>query len=176
MVLVETIRTVLTWPTIVQLMMAQMSLIVLFKWQVMELLCAWVPLICLIPQMCREHLSALVLLLFQKFRLHQESSHSTSLGMTLIVVYNVSFFSSIIEKKHKLISSLLTCHFPTAKISSPLSQYYIVRNPRYTNQGKFLKLSDFLAMGMDKDLSGVMIIIEVKLSLKISLILIWSES
>ncbi|KAG2579786.1 hypothetical protein PVAP13_6NG348900 [Panicum virgatum] len=46
------------------------------------------------------------------------------------------------------------------KISSPLSQYYIIRNPRYTNQGKFLKLSDFLAMGMDKDLSGVMIIIE----------------
>jgi len=75
-------------------------------------------------------------------------------------------------KKHKLISSLLTCHFPTAKISSPLSRYDMVRNPRYTNQGKFLKLSDFLAMGMDKDLSGVMIIIEVKLSLKISLILI----
>jgi len=48
----------------------------------------------------------------------------------------------------------------------------MVRNPRYTNQGKFLKLYDFLAMGMDKDLSGVMIIIEVKLSLKISLILI----
>ncbi|XP_039855608.1 glycerophosphodiester phosphodiesterase GDPDL4-like isoform X2 [Panicum virgatum] len=46
------------------------------------------------------------------------------------------------------------------KISSPLSRYYMVRNPRYTNQGKFLKLYDFLAMGMDKDLSGVMIIIE----------------
>ena len=75
-------------------------------------------------------------------------------------------------KKHKLIISLLTCPFPTAKISSPLSRYYVVRNPRYTNQGKFLKLSDFLAMGMDKDLSGVMIIIEVILLLEISLILI----
>ncbi|KAF8654544.1 hypothetical protein HU200_061737 [Digitaria exilis] len=48
----------------------------------------------------------------------------------------------------------------TPKMSSPVSQYYLVRNPRYANQGKFLKLSDFLAMGMDKDLSGVMIIIE----------------
>ncbi|KAJ1269064.1 hypothetical protein BS78_07G181800 [Paspalum vaginatum] len=46
------------------------------------------------------------------------------------------------------------------KISSPVSEYYLVRNPRYTNQGKFLKLSDFLAIGMDKDLSGVMITIE----------------
>ncbi|RCV31745.1 hypothetical protein SETIT_6G202800v2 [Setaria italica] len=46
------------------------------------------------------------------------------------------------------------------KISSPVSDYYLVRNPRYTNQGKFLNLSDFLAIGMDKDLSGVMIIIE----------------
>ncbi|RLN04015.1 glycerophosphodiester phosphodiesterase GDPDL4 isoform X1 [Panicum miliaceum] len=55
------------------------------------------------------------------------------------------------------------------KISSPLSQYYIVRNPRYANQGKFLKLSDFLAMGMDNDLSGVMIIIENAASLAKSL-------
>ncbi|XP_066395286.1 glycerophosphodiester phosphodiesterase GDPDL4-like isoform X2 [Miscanthus floridulus] len=46
------------------------------------------------------------------------------------------------------------------KISSPVSGYSLVRNPRYTNQGKFLKLSDFLAIAMDKDLSGVMIIIE----------------
>ncbi|KAG0545809.1 hypothetical protein BDA96_02G394100 [Sorghum bicolor] len=46
------------------------------------------------------------------------------------------------------------------KISSPASGYSLVRNPRYTNQGKFLKLSDFLAIAMDKDLSGVMIIIE----------------
>jgi hypothetical protein len=49
----------------------------------------------------------------------------------------------------------------TAKISSPVSQYFYVRNPRYTNRGKFLKLSDFLAIVMDRDLSGAMIIIEV---------------
>ncbi|XP_062195358.1 glycerophosphodiester phosphodiesterase GDPDL3-like [Phragmites australis] len=46
------------------------------------------------------------------------------------------------------------------KISSPESSYYFIRNPRYTNQGKFLKLSDFLTIRQDKDLSGVMIIIE----------------
>lgn len=46
------------------------------------------------------------------------------------------------------------------KISSPVSQYFYVRNPRYTNRGKFLKLSDFLAIVMDRDLSGAMIIIE----------------
>ncbi|XP_066353480.1 glycerophosphodiester phosphodiesterase GDPDL4-like isoform X2 [Miscanthus floridulus] len=46
------------------------------------------------------------------------------------------------------------------KISSPVSDYYLVRNPRYANQGKFLKLSDFLAIVMDSDLSGAMIIIE----------------
>ena len=130
MVLVETIRTVRTWPTIVQLMMAQMSLIVLFKWQVMELLCAWVPLTCLIPRMCREQLSTLVLLLFQKFRLHQESSHSTSLGMTLIVVYNVSFFSSIIEKNHKLIISLLTCPFPYSQNIFPIESVLYRKEPK----------------------------------------------
>jgi hypothetical protein len=64
-------------------------------------------------------------------------------------------------QKAQLISGILICSFPTAKISSPVSDYYLVRNPRYTNQGKFLNLSDFLAIGMDKDLSGVMIIIEV---------------
>ncbi|GJN15804.1 hypothetical protein PR202_gb02746 [Eleusine coracana subsp. coracana] len=46
------------------------------------------------------------------------------------------------------------------KISSPLSSYILTRNPRYTNQGKFMKLSDFLEIGKDKDLFGVMIIIE----------------
>ncbi|TVU05251.1 hypothetical protein EJB05_48409 [Eragrostis curvula] len=46
------------------------------------------------------------------------------------------------------------------KISSPLSLYLYKRNPRYTNLGKFMKLSDFLEIGKDKDLSGVMIIIE----------------
>ncbi|KAF7095268.1 hypothetical protein CFC21_097475 [Triticum aestivum] len=46
------------------------------------------------------------------------------------------------------------------KISSPLSSYYLVRNPRYTNNGKFVKFSDFLEYGKDQDLSGIMIIIE----------------
>jgi len=41
-----------------------------------------------------------------------------------------------------------------------LSTYYLVRNPRYTNQGKFVKFSDFLEYGKDKDLSGIMLIIE----------------
>jgi len=59
----------------------------------------------------------------------------------------------------------------TAKISSPVSDY-LVRNPRYANQGKFLKLSDFLAIVMDSDLYGAMIIIEVIPSLEVLLILI----
>ncbi|KAG0524613.1 hypothetical protein BDA96_07G226600 [Sorghum bicolor] len=46
------------------------------------------------------------------------------------------------------------------RISSPVSDYYLVRNPRYANQGNFLKLSDFLAIVMERDLSGAMIIIE----------------
>jgi hypothetical protein len=71
---------------------------------------------------------------------------------------------------HKLISILLIGPLYTAKMSSPVSGYSLVRNPRYTNQGKFLKLSDFLAIAMDKDLSGVMIIIEVILLLKVLLI------
>ncbi|CAM0912072.1 unnamed protein product [Alopecurus aequalis] len=46
------------------------------------------------------------------------------------------------------------------KISSPLSTYYLERNPKYKNQGKFVKFSDFLEYGKDKDLSGIMLIIE----------------
>lgn len=46
------------------------------------------------------------------------------------------------------------------KISSPLSGYYLARNPKNINQGKFVRLSDFLAYGKDKDLSGIMLIIE----------------
>ncbi|KAF7108364.1 hypothetical protein CFC21_108853 [Triticum aestivum] len=46
------------------------------------------------------------------------------------------------------------------KISSPLSTYYLVRNPRYTNTGKFVKFSDFLEYGKNQDLSGIMITIE----------------
>ncbi|BAF24833.2 Os09g0339800 [Oryza sativa Japonica Group] len=46
------------------------------------------------------------------------------------------------------------------KISSPLSDYVMLRNPRYTNHGKFLKLSEFLTYAKDKELSGIMITIE----------------
>ncbi|XP_051203314.1 glycerophosphodiester phosphodiesterase GDPDL3-like [Lolium perenne] len=48
----------------------------------------------------------------------------------------------------------------TPKMSSPWSNYYLVRNPRYTNEGKFLKFTDFLEYGKNKDLSGIMVIIE----------------
>jgi hypothetical protein len=57
-----------------------------------------------------------------------------------------------------------TCPFSAAKMSSPLSNYYIQRNPRYTNKGKFLKFADFLEYGKDKDLSGIMVIVEVILT------------
>ncbi|XP_052168900.1 glycerophosphodiester phosphodiesterase GDPDL4-like isoform X3 [Oryza glaberrima] len=49
---------------------------------------------------------------------------------------------------------------PAAKISFPLSNYVMLRNPRYTNHGKFLKLSEFLTYAKDKELSGIMITIE----------------
>lgn len=96
MVLVVTTQIVRIWPTIMQLMMVQMSLTVLFKWQVKEFLYAWVPLTCLIRQMFSKHVSVPLLLLFQKFRLRQEYSHSISLGTTLTVaLWNVSSFCSI---------------------------------------------------------------------------------
>ncbi|KAF3331076.1 putative glycerophosphoryl diester phosphodiesterase 2 [Carex littledalei] len=44
-------------------------------------------------------------------------------------------------------------------ISSPESQFYISRNPRNMNAGKFLKLSDFLAFSKGKDI-GVLLILE----------------
>uniref|UniRef100_A0A0E0LI37 glycerophosphodiester phosphodiesterase n=1 Tax=Oryza punctata TaxID=4537 RepID=A0A0E0LI37_ORYPU len=44
------------------------------------------------------------------------------------------------------------------KISHPY--YDFVRNPRYANQGKLFKLSDFLTYAKNKDLSGIMIIIK----------------
>ena len=61
-----------------------------------------------------------------------------------------------------------------AKISSPLSTYYLVRNPRYTNTGKFVKFSDFLEYGKNQDLSGIMITIEVILPLEVTSTLISS--
>lgn len=51
------------------------------------------------------------------------------------------------------------CFFSTAKITHPYHDF--VRNPRYANQGKFFKLSDFLTYAKDKDLSGIMIIMKV---------------
>ncbi|XP_072991107.1 glycerophosphodiester phosphodiesterase GDPDL4-like [Typha latifolia] len=45
-------------------------------------------------------------------------------------------------------------------ISSPEQKYYLTRNPRYKNQGNFMKLSDFLALAKDKDLLGVLISVE----------------
>lgn len=46
-------------------------------------------------------------------------------------------------------------------ISSPDSDYYIYRNPRNKNAGKFLKLSDFLDFAKGKDIEGVLLILEV---------------
>uniref|UniRef100_A0A0D9X9H5 glycerophosphodiester phosphodiesterase n=1 Tax=Leersia perrieri TaxID=77586 RepID=A0A0D9X9H5_9ORYZ len=46
------------------------------------------------------------------------------------------------------------------KISSPLSTFYLVRNPLCKNAGKFFSLSEFLAFAKNKDLSGIMIIIQ----------------
>jgi hypothetical protein len=37
------------------------------------------------------------------------------------------------------------------------------RNPRYRNAGKFMTLSDFLGLTKNKDLSGIMISIEVRI-------------
>lgn len=51
------------------------------------------------------------------------------------------------------------CFFSAAKITHPYHDF--VRNPRYANQGKFFKLSDFLTYAKDKDLSGIMIIMKV---------------
>ncbi|KAJ1701184.1 hypothetical protein LUZ63_000963 [Rhynchospora breviuscula] len=45
-------------------------------------------------------------------------------------------------------------------ISQPLSQFKTVRNPRYTNAGNYMNLSDFLAFAKNKDLAGVLITVE----------------
>ncbi|KAJ3707420.1 hypothetical protein LUZ61_011125 [Rhynchospora tenuis] len=45
-------------------------------------------------------------------------------------------------------------------ISAPQSEYYIERNPKNKNSGNFLKLSDFLDFAKDKDLEGVLLILE----------------
>ncbi|KAF3324410.1 Glycerophosphodiester [Carex littledalei] len=46
------------------------------------------------------------------------------------------------------------------QISAPQSSYKLVRNPRYTNAGNYMNLSDFLAFAKNKDLAGVLITVE----------------
>lgn len=56
----------------------------------------------------------------------------------------------------------------TAKISTPFSSFKLDRNPRYRNAGNFMRLSDFLDFTKDKDLSGIMISVEVKILMLVS--------
>lgn len=49
-----------------------------------------------------------------------------------------------------------------AQMSNPYSKNSMYRNPRYENAGNFMRLSDFLAFSKGKDLSGIMITIEVR--------------
>ncbi|KAG8071241.1 hypothetical protein GUJ93_ZPchr0006g46048 [Zizania palustris] len=46
------------------------------------------------------------------------------------------------------------------RISNPMSNYQMYRNPRNRNAGTFMRLSDFLAFAKGQDLSGVMISVE----------------
>jgi hypothetical protein len=71
-------------------------------------------------------------------------------------------FDTLIAIEHVLQDWLFS--ILTARISTPLSSYGLDRNPRYANAGKFMRLSDFLDFSKDKDLSGVMISIEVSIS------------
>jgi hypothetical protein len=48
-------------------------------------------------------------------------------------------------------------------ISNPMSKFQLYRNPRNKNVGNFMRLSDFLAFAKDKDLSGIMITVEVRI-------------
>ena len=51
----------------------------------------------------------------------------------------------------------------TAMISNPWSSFNLKRNPRNRNAGKFMRLSDFLDFAKEKDLSGIMITVEVRI-------------
>ena len=51
-------------------------------------------------------------------------------------------------------------------MSAPQSSFKLARNPRYTNAGNYMNLSDFLAFAKDKDLAGVLITVEVKVYFK----------
>jgi hypothetical protein len=48
-------------------------------------------------------------------------------------------------------------------ISNPMSTYNLYRNPRNKNAGNFMRLSDFLTFANGKDLSGIMITVEVRI-------------
>lgn len=51
---------------------------------------------------------------------------------------------------------------PVASMLSPFAEFTLFRNPKYKNSGKFLTLSDFLALANNaSSLSGVLISIEV---------------
>jgi hypothetical protein len=47
-------------------------------------------------------------------------------------------------------------------ISKPQSKYSLFRNPINKNAGSFMRLSDFLTFAKEKDLSGIMITVEVR--------------
>jgi hypothetical protein len=47
-------------------------------------------------------------------------------------------------------------------ISNPQNKYNLIRNPRNKSAGNFMRLSDFLAFAKDKELSGIMITVEVR--------------
>ncbi|WVZ86066.1 hypothetical protein U9M48_032907 [Paspalum notatum var. saurae] len=46
------------------------------------------------------------------------------------------------------------------QISTPFTNFRLDRNPKYRNAGNFMRLSDFLDLTKDKDLSGIMISVE----------------
>lgn len=61
-------------------------------------------------------------------------------------------------------SNFLLFSFPSAAvISSPESNFKLTRNPRYKTAGNFMKLADFLAFAKDKDLSGILISVQVRI-------------
>jgi len=47
-------------------------------------------------------------------------------------------------------------------ISNPVINFQQYRNPRNKNAGNFMRLSDFLTFAKGKDLSGIMITVEVR--------------